>query len=209
MIKFKNICPNLKNLFFSSDFHFFHRNLTKGVSTWDDVSKCRNFNTVEEMNEIIIDGINKYVGENDVLVHCGDFSFNGSDKIKLSRDRINCKTIYGIAGNHDIEANNYLYSEVFKEYSQLGYFKCEGVEFLCSHYSLWNWHSCGKGVINLHGHQHGDENEISKLIHKYNSLDVGIDNAYKLFGEYRVFNALEIIEIMKQKNIKLENHHNQ
>lgn len=27
MLQFKNICPNLKNLWFSSDFHYGHKNI--------------------------------------------------------------------------------------------------------------------------------------------------------------------------------------
>jgi calcineurin-like phosphoesterase family protein len=207
MIKFKNICKNLNNLFVTSDLHGYHKNLTSGVSSWDDISKCRKFDTVDLMNQTIIDNINKYVKEDDVLIHCGDWTFAGQDKIKLFRNQINCKNIYGIEGNHDVPSNELIFKEIFTEYKQLGYYSCEEIQLFCSHYPQWGWHGCNKGVISLHGHCHSDENDLLKEIHKYNSIDVGIDNAFKLFGEYRPFKIKEILSILENNKSKLSKHH--
>jgi hypothetical protein len=38
-------------------------------------------------------------------------------------------------------------------------------------------------------------------------MDVGIDVAYRLFGEFRPFHINEIIKIMNTKNIKPVDHH--
>lgn len=49
------------------------------------------------------------------------------------------------------------------------------------------------------GNCHADESPTLKEIHKYKSLDVGIDNFYKIFGEYSVFSFGQIQEILKYK----------
>jgi predicted phosphodiesterase len=53
------------------------------------------------MNQALVDGINKNVKFNDVLIHLGDWSFGGIDKIWEFRKQINCQNIYHVYGNHD------------------------------------------------------------------------------------------------------------
>lgn len=38
-------------------------------------------------------------------------------------------------------------------------------------------------------------------------MDVGIDNVYKLFGEYRPISLEEVVEIMDKEKISFEDHH--
>ena len=94
--------PN-QNLFFTSDTHYGHTNICRGVSTWErsGPDKTRDFPTLEEMNQTIIDNINSKVGEDDVLVHLGDWSFGGIENIWNLRKGIKCKNIYLVFGNHD------------------------------------------------------------------------------------------------------------
>jgi len=53
------------------------------------------------MNDAIVNSINKYVMENDILYHLGDWSFGGINNIWEFKKRINCKNIHLILGNHD------------------------------------------------------------------------------------------------------------
>ena len=46
------------------------------------------------MNTTLVDEINNKVGENDFLIHLGDFSFGGFDNIAEFRGRILCKNIH-------------------------------------------------------------------------------------------------------------------
>lgn len=90
------------NIYFSSDWHLFHKNICLGTSVWDDKEKnCRNFNTIEEMNDTIIKSINSRVGKDDILFHLGDLSFGGWENIWNSRKQIVCEHIINILGNHD------------------------------------------------------------------------------------------------------------
>ena len=76
--------------FFISDTHFSHKNICRGVSTWE--SGFRDFSSLNEMDSCLINNINKHVSANDILYHLGDFAFGGYDNIRQFRDMINCKT---------------------------------------------------------------------------------------------------------------------
>ena len=68
------------NIWFTSDSHYGHTNIAgPKVSRWQ--RGYRDFNSVWEMNKSLIDGINKYVKEDDILYHLGDWSFGGIHNI--------------------------------------------------------------------------------------------------------------------------------
>lgn len=97
----------MNNIWFTSDTHHSHKNICIGVSDWDDKEKsCRNFQTLEEMNKLIVNNINKYVKADDILYHLGDWSFGGIHNIWEFRKQINCKNIYLVPGNHDHHIKN-------------------------------------------------------------------------------------------------------
>lgn len=114
----------MSNIWFTSDTHHSHKNICIGVSEWDDKAKsCRNFQTLEEMNELIVSNINKYVKEDDILYHLGDWSFGGIENIWKFRKQIKCKNIYLIPGNHDhhIKKNKILPNCLIKDLEQFIY----------------------------------------------------------------------------------------
>lgn len=89
-------------IWFSADFHGYHKNICFGTSSWKDKeSNCRKFNTIEEMNNEIVKSINSVVKETDTLYHLGDWSFGGWENIWNLRKQIVCKHIIQINGNHD------------------------------------------------------------------------------------------------------------
>jgi calcineurin-like phosphoesterase family protein len=94
--------PN-QNLFFTSDSHYSHTNICRGVSNWDLTrpGKTRDFKTLEEMNQAIVDGINSVVGKTDYLIHLGDWSFGGIRNLWDFRKQIICENIILVNGNHD------------------------------------------------------------------------------------------------------------
>lgn len=100
-----------QKLFFTSDTHYMHKNICRGVTEWKDSDdKTRDFKTLEEMNETIIRNINDIVGQDDILIHFGDWSFGGIENIWNFRKKIICKNIHLFLGNHDehIEKNHIL-----------------------------------------------------------------------------------------------------
>ncbi len=201
----------MSNIWFTSDTHHSHKNICIGVSEWDDKEQsCRNFQTLEEMNELIVNNINKYVKEDDILYHLGDWSFGGIENIWKFRKLINCKNIYLVPGNHDhhIKSNKILpnciirtfnlnskdvFTEVLPELTKITIDKKEVI--LC-HFPLEEWENMDRGSIHLHGHSHHTK-DYTDLNMYTKRMDVGMD-----WEEFRPYSWEEIKEIMKERKIK-------
>lgn len=96
-----------KNIWVTSDTHYGHKNICRGVTEWRTVdnkipiTQTRDFPTIDKMNDTIVKNINSVVNQNDILIHGGDWSFGGIENIWNFYNRLNCKNIYLILGNHD------------------------------------------------------------------------------------------------------------
>jgi calcineurin-like phosphoesterase family protein len=197
------------NIWFTSDTHFGHTNIAgPKISTWS--SGYRDFNSVHMMNMALVDGINKYVKEDDILYHLGDWSFGGVQNIFQFRNYIICKNIHLILGNHDqhiidkeIKYHDTTFNpiELFSSVQDVLTLDIGKTKIFLSHYSHRVWLGSHKGVIHLYGHSHGSIPDYGK------SMDVGVDVAFKKFGEYRPFNIGDITNIMSKRNIEKIDHH--
>ena len=197
------------NIWFTSDSHFGHTNIAgPKISTWS--SGYRDFNSVHEMNMALVDGINKYVKEDDILYHLGDWSFGGVQNIFQFRNYIICKNIHLILGNHDqhiidkeIKYHDTKFNpvELFSSVQDVLTLELGKTKLFLSHYSHRVWLGSHKGVIHLYGHSHGNIPDYGK------SMDVGVDVAFKKFGEYRPFNIGDITNIMSKRSIDKIDHH--
>ena len=197
------------NIWFTSDSHFGHTNIAgPKISTWS--SGYRDFNSVHEMNMALVDGINKYVKEDDILYHLGDWSFGGVQNIFQFRNYIICKNIHLILGNHDkhiIDKEIKYYDtkfnpiELFSSVQDVLTLELGKTKLFLSHYSHRVWLGSHKGVIHLYGHSHGNIPDYGK------SMDVGVDVAFKKFGEYRPFNIGDITNIMSKRTMEKIDHH--
>ena len=156
-------------IYFTADTHFGHRSIIDYVN--------RPFKTVEEMDQTILDNINKTVSPSDILYILGDFTCGGSyTKCMEYRSKIHCENIHLILGNHD---RRFIYSDKESPFeSEKDYYEIHDHKFLfcLSHYPMLSWHGRDRGSIMLHGHIHSDKrsNEINKWqgIKRY---DVGVD----------------------------------
>jgi calcineurin-like phosphoesterase family protein len=161
----------------------------------------------------------------------GDWSFDGIDNIWNFRKRIKCKDIRLIMGNHDkhIINNKVLpncmmipgishkissIEEIDNDYKKLCYevhaeelftfceryaeIEIDKIRLCLMHFPIeeWNNRETDKCYM-INGHVHGCENI------KDNRLDVGIDNAFKLFGEYRPFMFKEIVDIIEFRKLNI------
>src|ERR1700751_1321730 len=87
-------------IWFTSDLHLGHRNIVgEKVSSWKD--GFRDFDSVKQMDDVILKAINDNVKWDDTLYILGDFSFKGNPEVGVYRNRINCQNIFFIKGNHD------------------------------------------------------------------------------------------------------------
>ena len=209
-----------QKLFFTSDTHYNHTNICHGVSKWAEERNCRPFQTLEKMNNTIVANINKVVGQDDILIHFGDWSFGGSDKIWEFRNRIVCKNIYLFLGNHDnhIAGNKIVPQDISKTFRELflsvrdyAYLtisipqektgkliaqpKNLKLRFVCCHFPLASWHDMNQGVIHLHGHIHTPHEH---KIGPGKMMDVGIDG----HPEFRPYELNEVLQLIKKQPIK-------
>lgn len=194
-----------------SDSHFAHKNICRGVTEWSlpdgsiPISQTRDFNTIEQMNETIVNNINSVVGQDDVLIHLGDWSFSGVENIKKFRDRILCKEIHLILGNHDtnIEKNRDNVQELFTSVSHYTKLIYKFKTFVLSHYPIQSWDGLNKGHIQLHGHVHLPTN---LRFGKGKKMDVGMDG-HPTFGVYDIDDIIRIMDKREIASDMLFDHH--
>jgi len=175
-----------QRLWFTSDTHYNHANICSAITKWTDPVTCREFKTLEHMNATLVGNINEVVGQDDILIHLGDWSFGGFEKIQEFRDKIVCKNIHLITGNHDhhIEKNREncqsLFSSVNKyvelnvkwNVGTLEHALMNDANFVLMHFPIASWNDMAKGAIHLHGHVHFP---VDKRIGYGKMMDVGVD----------------------------------
>jgi len=212
-------------IWFTSDIHYGHKNLVRGVSDWEDKSGCRDFATVDEMNEKILLNINQSVQQDDTLFVLGDWSFAGIDNTWKLRNRINCRNIHFIIGNHDVHIkldkmlhNDTLFrraKELFTSVNNYLEISIEKQPIVMSHYPMAAWNNSFRGSWMLHGHCHDTLTHTSHqqwygsdyLFTSGKVLDVGLDTAKRILGEYRPFSFKEIQSIMRDRKVVVVDHH--
>jgi len=206
-----------QNLFFTSDSHYNHSNICRGTSNWGNDQLTRDFQTLEFMNSVIVNNINSKVGQNDILVHMGDFSFGGFEKIQEFRDKIVCKNIILFFGNHDhhIRRNRENIQSIFTacmDYDMLDVrrpsFRNKGMVdkfgFVCMHFPIASWDNISKGVIHLHGHVHLPSH-LKVGIGR--SLDVGVDG--NDLDPYSLDEVLNLVKNQPNKKLQLPRDHHE
>jgi calcineurin-like phosphoesterase family protein len=195
-----------QNLYVTSDLHLNHKNICSGTTCWDiRKERTRNFDSLEDMNQVILNNINSKVGLNDVLFLLGDVFFGTPQQGKELLGEINCQNIHLIVGNHDhyilmnkenlrerfASVQDYLYLTVTSSNNEI-----RGKHrFVLMHYPIVSWNNMARGVIHLHGHVHLPPQQ---KVHEGKSMDVGMDG-----NNLEVYSLQEINEIMKDQPIMI------
>jgi len=203
----KIVLENNQKLFFTSDTHFGHSNICSATTTWTDAQDMtRDFPSLEAMNDALVNGINSKVGQNDILIHLGDWSFGGFENIQKFRDRIVCKNIHLILGNHDHHIMNDKdnIADLFLSVNHYGYItvvrpnkkqeRHDRFRFILCHFPIASWHDMNQGVIHLHGHVHLPPH---LRLAEGKAMDVGVDG-----NGLEPLSLNEILSIMKDQPIK-------
>ena len=133
-----------------------------------------SYESIQAMNETIIENTNAFVRNNDHLVINGDLFFSKQSKkleeAKKFREMINCENVYVILGNHDDRNVLSPYFKVFDQYR----FNIDGQQVFCCHYPCRSWDMASYGSWMLYGHVHGSlsDQDCGKLTsyeaHVYN-----------------------------------------
>jgi len=197
----------MNKIFVTADTHFGHVNISgPALSSWS--KGYRNFASVDEMDNTIIDNINSVVGEGDVLYHLGDFAMGPRD-IPGMRARIKCRTIHLLLGNHDDtldpenrkfkrEAHTKHFSTI-RRYREFRYGK---KLITMGHYPLGSWNEVGRGAINLYGHCHGTYTRDCGR-----QMDVGMDCHGPNSERYTPMLLDDIVDYMRHIEPESVDHH--
>lgn len=204
---------------FIGDTHFYHGNIMKycnreGLSTKekDLLSEGVKFEVSREsifrMNDLLIDEINSVVEPNDRLWHLGDVLFGNRkyvyENCRKSLDRINCRNIHLIRGNHDSP----VIEPLFKSVHDMYVVRVGNQEIQLCHYALAIWDKCHRGRWHLYGHSHSTaEAELDAMMPGRCSMDIGVDNLLKVFGRYAPVDFDQIASILGNRPGHSLDHH--
>lgn len=157
------------NLYFTSDQHWCHANVIKFCN--------RPYQDVEEMNQVLIDNCNSVVKADDTILMLGDFCFGPLNKWVEIRNKINCKNIILVKGNHDKLQDGqikHLFSGIY-DYLEIKVRDVDAKDgwqqIVCCHYALKVWNKSHYGSWNAFAHSHGTLPDDPNAL----SCDVGVD----------------------------------
>lgn len=136
----------MPNTFFVSDTHFGHDNIIKFVG--ENGSRIRPFDSVEEMDELLVKNWNEIVRPQDRIYHLGDVVMNHKHMPIMSR--LNGKKVL-IKGNHDIFKLD-VYTPYFEDIRAYKVLPKHGI--ICSHIPVHESQLEHRFKWNVHGHTH-------------------------------------------------------
>lgn len=186
----------MSEIFFSSDFHFQHKNICHGSSSWPDKHGTRDFLNADLMSKQLVENINSKISSQDILYFLGDWSFANKNNVERYRSYINCRDIRFILGNHD---------KYIMEYQKLfTWVKCYHEEkiantfFVMMHYPIISFNHMRHGTVHTFGHCHGSMNQwLESYAPQARMLDVGVDT-----NDMQVYHISEVLEKIKNKSGK-------
>lgn len=187
-------------LYFTSDLHHQHKRIV-------ELTSRSSVTTTENHTNWLIETVNKRISNSDRLYLLGDISFSRNYEDVASFYRKISGQKFVVKGNHDdrkvlnrLVEDNII--QAWYEYKEISVNHNEETIHLClMHFPIVAWHKQHYGSIHLFGHCHGSYEGLGK------SLDVGIDNSLKIFGDYRVFSLEDVLHYCKERNIKSQTHH--
>ena len=155
--------------YFSSDLHFNHDRAF--------IYENRGFKTVEEMNETIISRFNERVQENDTLFLLGDIMLGSDYEAGAALiNRLNCKNIKIIRGNHDTNKRIETYQTLCPNIEFLGWadvIRLNKRNYYLSHYPTLVNNFDETQPFNLYGHTHQKTSFYQDMPMNYH---VGVDS---------------------------------
>ena len=188
-------------IYFTSDLHLGHE---KSLEFTD-----RPFINIDDMNNTLINNINNTVGEKDELWILGDFAFKiNKDEVRKLRNRIKCKHVHLVTGNHD---KNYANDEIFETVQDYKQLKTIYGKFILFHYPILEWNAAHYGAVHLHGHIHStgeynNENLKKKYCdrfrysHAFENKELGL-RIYDVGVDANDFKPISIEEIAEKMNL--------
>ena len=170
---------------FTSDLHFFHRNILKYCAA------SRPFTDAAAMNAVIIENWNSCIKPTDEVWVLGDVSFGELEPTVLTLGQLNGNKRL-IIGNHDKKLLKYNeFRDCFISIDHYVEFRYNKIKFCLMHYPIVSWNERNQGSIMLHGHSHGTWVGVGRI------KDVGIDtNSMMPYNLDEVYESLIRVPIV-------------
>lgn len=150
---------------FTSDQHWFHGNILRFTDKNENLIRP-GFDSLEHMNEYMINKWNSVVSSEDKVYHLGDIIMRDNRKyFDQVMPRLNGTKVI-IKGNHDL-AKLDVYADYFKDVRSEVHMKThEGDMVIFTHRPIFlgEHHFEGKSVWNVHGHIHQNILEDQRYI---------------------------------------------
>lgn len=153
-----------KEVFITSDHHFFHKNILKYQGA------TRPFDTVQEMGDSLIQRHNEVVSPNDEVYMLGDFGFASPKYLEPILEQMN-GIKYFVFGNHDRSMRNKHIERHFQWMRDYAEIKVDDKNCILFHFPIHSWNKMHYGAYQFYGHTHG---QIPHLYHG-RSMDIGVD----------------------------------
>lgn len=175
----------IKTIFFIADTHFCQDKLLQYGK--------RPFNSVEEMNSIMISNWNKKVSKEDMVFMLGDFSFGTVQETQEICKQLN-GTKYLVKGNWDIFKFDKTWEEIgFQKVLEEPYElyvvnEDKEMKVILSHHPV----EIPENEFNIHGHLHLDDLEIE-------FPNIKPDNHYCVSVERIGYTPISLEEILNKK----------
>ncbi len=206
---------NLYMRYYISDLHFYHINLLTKMD-------CRGFDSVEQMNEYMIERWNSKIKKNDEVIILGDLSFGNGKQTSEIVNRLKGR-LFLIRGNHD---DRYLKDKEFdasrfewiKDYEEM---HDNNRKVILCHYPIICYNGQYRIDANgsakaymLYGHVHDTRDE--KLIEQFCKITTGtrinpddendlrtipcqMINCFCMYSDYQPLTLDEWIELDKKR----------
>ncbi|MCI0460731.1 MAG: metallophosphoesterase [Gemmataceae bacterium] len=171
------------HVWFTADLHLGHGNIIKYCKRpfmtpreleqiqRDPRGKFRlSDESVRRHDEALLAALNERVEEDDTLWILGDFCWGALDQATHYRQRIRCRNVHLVWGNHDHRSIR----PVFDRAIEQGMIEVEGQAIWLNHYPMRSWNRSFHGSWQLYGHVHGRlaaEDAVNGLL----TRDVGVD----------------------------------
>ncbi len=198
----------MSQVWFTADTHFGHSNIIKYCKRpflsdaeleqleSDPRGRWRvSPDTVERHDTALLEAINSRLSKHDTLWVLGDFCWGDEKEAKGYLDRINCKNVNFVWGNHDHRS----IGRLFKKTIEQGKISVQGQKIWLNHYPMRSWDGRFHGAWQLYGHVHdrlaSEDRKNMTLLTK----DVGVDAC-----DYAPISFEQLSEYMAPRVVEFE-----
>lgn len=168
-------------IFYTSDLHIGHANILRYCN--------RPFQTVDEMNETLVENWNQKVCCSDTVYVLGDLFFrNRLPAVNYLESMKGRKHL--IIGNHDMgwmKRTDLL--KYFESVSMMAEITDSGRKITLCHYPLLAWNRCGKGAYHIYGHVH------NQMDYGYGPILAAMPNAFNACVDVNGFEPVSFEEL--------------